>query len=119
MSPPTAPRCVVAAAGCALLAALTACRAPATRDVADEARPLRVMVKLVRGSEDAAAIGVEASRIAGVRVTHAAATSREWHALALHCGSGAECDDAVARLRAAHTIYRTVEIEGRKVRSLS
>jgi hypothetical protein len=77
------------------------------------------MVKLVHGSEDAAAIGAEATRIAGVRVTYAAATSPVWHALALHCTGTAECDAAIARLRAAAGVYQTVEIEGRKTRSSS
>ena len=118
---PTHTRDVAAAAvGCVLLAALTACVVPA-RDAAAlaEAAPLRVMVKLVHGSEDAAAIGAEATRIAGVRVTYAAATSPLWHALALHCTSPAECEAAIVRLRAAGTVYQTVEIEGRKTRSSS
>jgi hypothetical protein len=122
MSAPTATHSVVAAAaGCALVAALTltACSVPGTRDVVGDARPLRVMVKLVHGSDDAAAIGAEATRIAGVRVSHAAATSVQWHALALHCGSAVECDAAVARLRAAADVYQAVEIEGRKSRPLS
>jgi hypothetical protein len=118
MSVPTATRSVAAAAaGCALVAALTsACSAPAARDVAAEAVPLRVMVKLVHGSADAAAIGAEAGRIAGVRVTYAASASPQWHALALHCESSAECDAAIARLRAAGDVYQSVEIEGRKSR---
>ena len=121
MSVSTATRSVVAAAaGCALVAVLaSACNAPGPRGVAGEAQQLRVMVKLVRGSEDAVAIGAEASRIAGVRVSYAAATSAQWHALALHCASAAECDAAIARLRAANNIYQTVEIEGRKARSVS
>jgi hypothetical protein len=119
MSVSTATRSVVAAAaGCALVAVLaSACSAP--RDAAGEAPQLRVMVKLVRGSEDAVAIGAEASRIAGVRVSYAAATSAQWHALALHCASAAECDAAIARLRAANNVYQTVEIEGRKARLVS
>jgi hypothetical protein len=121
MSVSTATRSVAAAAaGCALVAVLaSACSAPSPRDVAGEAPPLRIMVKLVRGSEDAVAIGAETSRIAGVRVSYAAATSAQWHALALHCASASECDAAIARLRAASDVYQTVEIEGRKARSVS
>ena len=121
MSLPSATRGVAAtAAGCALLAALTAsaCGTPAQRD-AGEMPALRVMVKLVRGSDDAAAIAAEASRVAGVRVSYAAATSLQWHALALHCASVAECDAALARLHAASGVYQSVEIEGRKTRSSS
>jgi len=121
MSVSTATRSVVAAAaGCALVAVLaSACNAPGPRGVAGEAQQLRVMVKLVRGSEDAVAIGAEASRIAGVRVSYAAATSAQWHALALHCASVAECGDAIARLRGAADVYQAVEIDGRKSRSAS
>jgi hypothetical protein len=77
------------------------------------------MVKLVRTSEDANAISAEASRIAGVPVTYAAATSPAWHALSLHCASVAECDRALARLRAASATYQTVEIDARKAHSAS
>jgi hypothetical protein len=121
MSVPTTMRSAsAAAAGCALVALFaSACSAPAARDVAGEAPPLRVMVKLVRSSEDAAAIGAEASRIAGVRVTYAASAGPQWHAIALHCASATECDAAVARLRDATTVYQTVEIEGRKARLVS
>jgi len=48
-----------------------------------------------------------------VPVTYAAATSTTWHALFLHCG-GARCDAAIARLRAADTLYQAVEIDRRK-----
>ena len=118
---PTATRSVAAAAaGCALAAALTtACSAAAPRDAGAGPAPLRVMVKLVHGSEDALAIGAEATRVAGVPVSHAAATSAQWHALALHCAGAAECDAALARLRAAADVYQAVEIEGRKSRSAS
>jgi hypothetical protein len=109
-----------AAAACVFAAALAACAAaPAPKDLAAETAPLRVMVKLVHPSEDTAAIGAEATRVAGVPVTYAAATSASWHALALHCTSPAECDAAVARLRGAGATYQAVEIEGRKTRSAS
>jgi hypothetical protein len=123
MIPPAHSRDVAAAvAGCALAAALTACAAAPAPGVAGPvagATSLRVMVKLVHGSGDAAAIGAEATRIAGVAASYAAATSTHWHALALHCASAAECDAAVARLRAATTVYQTVEVEGRKSRLAS
>jgi len=118
MSVPTATRSVAAsAAGCALGAALTsACGAPGPRDVATGTPPLRVMVKLVHASDDADAIGAEAGRIAGVRVTYAASAGPQWHALALHCANNAECDAAIGRLRVAGNVYQSVEIEGRKSR---
>ncbi|MDQ6639712.1 MAG: hypothetical protein M3Z15_08610, partial [Pseudomonadota bacterium] len=73
-----------------------------------------VMVKLVHGSEDAQAIAAEATRVAGVPVSYAAATSPVWHALAVHCAGAAQCDAAISRLRAAAAIYLAVEIDGRK-----
>ena len=107
----------VAATG-VLLGALSACAAPV--DVsASPAASLRVMVQLVHASEDARAIAGQAEQVAGVPVSYAAATSPTWHALALHCADAAACDAALARLRAAHTTYQAVEVDGRKTRSMS
>ena len=112
--------CAPAAAACVFAGALAACVGPSPdRVVAAQATPLRVLVKLVRPSEDAAAIGAEATRVAGVPVTYAAATSASWHALALHCAKGAACDAALGRMRAAVEVYQAVEIDGRKARSAS
>lgn len=102
------------AAACAVAAALAACAAPASNDFAARASPLRVMVKLVRPSENAASISAEATRVAGVPVSYAAATSIVWHALFLHCAGSAQCDEAIARLRDAGSIYQVVEIDGKK-----
>jgi len=105
-----------AAAACVLGAGLAACVAPAGA-AAETGAEVRIMVKLARASEDADAIAAEATRIAGSRVTYAAATSSSWHALAVHCESAARCDEAIARLRAAGSVYVAVESEGRKARS--
>jgi hypothetical protein len=105
-------------AGVAMTTALAACAA-ASDPAADGGVDARVMVKLVRPSDDPAAISAEATRRAGVAVTYAAAASPAWHALALHCASAAQCETAIARLRAAATIYEAVEIEGRKTRQAS
>jgi hypothetical protein len=67
----------------------------------------------MRASEDTTAIAAEAARVAGVPVTYAAATSATWHALFLHC-AGPRCDAAIARLRAADTVYQAVELDRRK-----
>lgn len=104
-----------ASAACVLACALVACAAPRVAG-ADGTESLRVRVKLARPSEDASAIAAQATRIAGIAVTYAAATSATWHALDLHC-AGARCDAAIARLRAADTFYQTVEIDGRKAPS--
>jgi len=97
------------AAGLAAGASLAACAVAGTPAVG-----VRVLVRLVEPSADAAAIGALASRHAGVPVTYAAAAGPAVHALALQCGSAAQCDLAVARLRDAGTVYASVEIEGRK-----
>ena len=108
------------AMACTLACALMACAGAATRQGGvGAADTQRVMVKLVRASEDGTAIAAQASRVAGVAVSYAAPTSASWHALALHCASAAECDAAIARLRAAGAIYQVVEIEGRKARPAS
>ena len=112
---PTTSGAASAAAACVLACALVACAAP-REAAADGAAPLRVMVKLAHASDDAKAIAADAARIAGVPVTYAAATSSTWHALALHC-AGTGCDAAIARLRAADTLYQAVEIDGRKTPS--
>jgi len=110
--PTTTSAVASAAAACVLATALAACAAP-RQPAADGAATLRVMVELTRASDDAAAIAGEAARVAGVPVTYAAATSPIRHALFLHC-TGARCDAALARLRGADTLYRAVEIDGRK-----
>jgi len=105
-----------AAAACLLGTGLGACAAPAG-SAGETSAVVRVMVKLAHSSEDVDAIAAEASRITGIRVTHAAATSSSWHALAVHCASPAQCDEAIARMRAAGTVYAVVETDGRKARS--
>ena len=110
--PTTTSAVASAAAACVLASALAACAAP-REGGADAVAPLRVMVKLTRASDDANAIAAEATRIAGVPVSYAAATSSTWHALALQCAR-ARCEAAIARLRAAGTVYQAVEIDGRK-----
>jgi hypothetical protein len=106
-----------AAAACVFATALGACAAPA--DAAVDAAPLRVLVDLVRGSDDANGIAAEATRVAGLPVRYAAATSTTRHALTVECGVPERCAAALARLRSATTIYRAVEIDGRKTRSAS
>ena len=101
----------VAAATVAATAALGACAQSAAPDgpVA-----VRVLVKIAQASEDGEAIAAAASRQAGVPVRYAAATSFVWHALTLECRSQAECDSAIARLRAAKASYPVVERDVRK-----
>jgi len=111
----TTSRAASTAAACVLAGTLAACAAP-HEAAADGAASLRVMVKLARASEDASAIASEAARVAGVPVNYAAAAGPTWHALVLRC-AGAQCDAAIARLRAADSLYQAVEIDGRKTPS--
>ncbi len=107
------------AAACVLAMTFAACASPADDASANAAPSLRVVVDLVRGSADASAISAEATRIAGVPVRYAAATSATRHALFVACEGTLQCEAALGRLRAAATIYRAVEIDGRKTRSAS
>ena len=75
---------------------------------------VRVLVQLVSPSADAAAISATASRLGQVPVAYAAAVSPVWHALALRCHSGAECEAAIGRLRGAASTYSAVELDGRR-----
>jgi hypothetical protein len=106
------------ASAAALLSAIAACATPVEPAGPAQAN-VRVMVKLVHSSEDARAIADQAARVAGVAVSYAAATSPSWHALVLRCADSAACDAAIARLRAAGTLYQAVEVDGRKTRSTS
>ncbi|MEO8081985.1 MAG: hypothetical protein ABI641_15735 [Caldimonas sp.] len=106
----------VAAATVAATVGLVACAQPVPMAAAapDGAVHVRLLVKIAHASEDGGAIAAEASRLAGVPVRYAAATSAVWHALVLDCTSIGECNDAVARLRAARNSYPVVERDERK-----
>ncbi|MEP7301290.1 MAG: hypothetical protein ABI699_07155 [Caldimonas sp.] len=100
-------------------ATLSACAAPSAPSAPSAAAfEMRVLVKLVRPSEDATAIAAEASRQAGVPARYAASVSTVWHALSLRCADAAACGAALARLRQASGVYQAVEPEGRKQRAV-
>ncbi|MEP6739488.1 MAG: hypothetical protein ABJA61_03865 [Caldimonas sp.] len=111
------PWALLVAAGAVAAASLAACAAPLPSGASTQPVEVRVLVKLVRPSDDFAAIGAEASRRAGVAVTHRAAASSSWHALALRCADAAQCEGAIERLRHAGTVYEAVELEGRMQRA--
>ena len=103
----------LAALGLASLAAIGACAAPA--DAPDPgAGEMRVLVKLTRPSSDVQAIVRQASAAAGEPVRYLAATSLQWHALALRCGSAAACDAALQRLRADAANFEAAQRDERK-----
>ena len=45
---------------------------------------------------------------------YVAATSTQWHALALRCGDESSCDAALARLRADTRTYESVQRDERR-----
>jgi len=91
---------------------LGACAATPAGDAAPVS--VRIVVKLVRPSEDGSSIAAEASRVAGVPVAYAASVSLLWHSLGLRCADAPACDAAMARLRAAKDTYEAVELDERK-----
>ena len=104
---------VLVALGLASLAAVAACAAPAAA-VADAPSGTRLLVKLAHPSADGAVIARAASAAAGLPVRYLAATSMEWHALALSCDSAPQCDTAMQRLRADTAMFTAVERDERK-----
>ena len=94
---------------------ITACAvepAPAPRQAAGA--EWRVLVKLSQPSTDAEAIARRAGELSGVPVRYVAATSPQWHALALACGDDSACEAALQRLRAAAATYDSVQREQRR-----
>ncbi len=103
-----APVAVIFATG-----ALWACAVPASQ--APEAGiDVRILVKLARPSQNAAAIGAEAARQSGVSARYAKPMSAVWHVIVLRCVDVDMCDAAIARMRQARDVYEAVESEGRK-----
>jgi hypothetical protein len=100
-------------AAAAVAGTLSACAAPAGDP---EAKPVevRLMVKLIRPSDDQAGIAAEVGRVAGVPARYASMVSASWHALSLRCADAAACDAAIERLRQARSSFEAVELEGRK-----
>ena len=103
----------LAALGLAFLAGVAACAA--LNETSDPGGvEMRVLVKLTRPSSDAPAIVRQASAAAGEPVRYLAASSTQWHALALHCASAAACDAALQRLRADVANFEAVQRDERK-----
>lgn len=73
-----------------------------------------LLVKLAQPSIDAAAIAADASAASGHAVRYVSAVSEHWHALSLACGSAADCDAALQRLRADTARFAAVQRDERK-----
>ena len=96
-------------AAAAVAGTLSACAAPAAGPV-----DVRLMVKLVRPSDDKSHVAAEVSRVAGVPAGYASMVNASWHAVSLRCADAAACDAAIERLRRARSTFEAVEVEGRK-----
>jgi len=99
---------------------LAACAVPAPAAAPDASAAaasaeLRVLVKLTgAASDDAAAIAAQVSAAAGTNARYLAASSPQWHALALRCADVQTCEAAFQRLSANKAAFDTVQRDERK-----
>jgi hypothetical protein len=98
---------------------LAACAAPAPASApgasaAVASAELRVLVKLAAASEDTAAIAAQVGAAAGTNARYLAASSPQWHALALRCADVQQCEAAFQRLAANRTDFEVVQRDERK-----
>ncbi len=90
------------------LGAHAACAAP------EPPTELRLLVKLRTPTDDATAVARRVGAAAGVAVRYVAASSPQWHAVVLRCAAPAECEAALARLRADTVNVEAVQTDERK-----
>ena len=94
---------------------LAACAVPVpAAEPASAAAELRVLVKLTKASSDTGAITAQVATAAGVQARYLAATSPQWHALALVCAGPDACEAALRRLGANSTAFEVVQRDERK-----
>lgn len=97
----------------ALVASLTsgllACAAQVPQAAPGSATEMRVLVKLIRPSADTQAIAAQVAAAAGTPARYLAATSAQWHALALECPDTAACEAALRRLGADGATFEVVQ----------
>jgi hypothetical protein len=96
------------------LAALSLAACAADPPSANPQPPMRVLVKLTQPSTDAQAIARHATEVARTPVSYVAATSEQWHALAVDCGDESACNQALARLRADTFTYEHVSPDAKR-----
>lgn len=96
---------------------LNACAATASEQLPAKSPGLRVIVRLVQPSDDAAAIEQQAAQVARVPVRYAAAAGGNWHAIVLACSGETDCHAALQRLRDHPSLYAEVERDGRRKRA--
>jgi hypothetical protein len=79
----------------------------------DVSAETRLLVKLARPSSDTAEITRLVAAAAAVPARYVAATSADWHAVALRCGAPNACDAALERLRADSANFVAVQRDER------
>ena len=94
---------------------LAACAAPApAASPAVASAELRVLVKVAAASVDTDAIAAQVSVAAGTNARYLAASSPQWHALALRCADVQMCEAAFERLSANKSAFEVVQRDERK-----
>lgn len=94
---------------------LAACAAPVpTAAPALASAELRVLVKLATANADTDAIAAQVSAAAGTNARYLAASSPQWHALALRCADVQSCEAAYLRLSANRAAFEVVQRDERK-----
>jgi hypothetical protein len=107
------------AAAAVSITCLTACAAPApaaapAASPAPASAELRVLVKLAAASADTAAIAAQVGAAAGINARYLAASSPQWHALALRCADVQSCEAAFQRLSGNKAAFEVVQRDERK-----
>jgi hypothetical protein len=101
------------AAAAASMTWLVACAGPAATPAVAGAE-LRVIVKLNAPSSDTRAITERVAAAAGTPARYLAASSPQWHALALQCADAKACEAAFQRLGANEAAFETVQRDERR-----
>ena len=108
-------RKITLATAAAAMTWLAACAVPVpAAEPASAAAELRVLVKLATASSDTSWITAQVATAAGVQVRYLAATSPQWHALALVCAGPDACEAALRRLGANTATFEVVQRDERK-----
>lgn len=92
-----------------LTSGLLACEAQAPQTAPGSGTEMRVLVKLTRPSVDTQAIAAQVAAAAATPARYLAATSAQWHALALECPDAAACDAALRRLGADSATFEVAQ----------
>ena len=98
----------------ASIAWLVACAAPEPASAPPGGAEMRVLVKLVKASTNPDAVAAQVTVASGTQARYLAATSPQWHALALVCASAQACEAAFQRLGTNNAVFEVVQRDERK-----